>query len=275
VTELVKDKQTVIANMDDPGIRKVIESLGLADQVTRVATLGETKGCQVRVGRFEAKAVSAGEQEWTVDVETDHLGTVRIQTGLSGKHNLANIAMVVACLISLDKAGDLAKKLDKNSIVKAIKSFQNVKRRLDLLASAGGIDVYEDFAHHPTAIRLVIEGFKQVFPKKRLIVAFEPRSASQRRNVFQKAFGESLALADRVMIGECPVDQRIPEDKRMNTGEMASAIGSKAFAFPTNDALLGRLKAELTPGDAVIFMSSGSFSGAQHALAKDLRSRFG
>src|SRR5262249_44791638 len=155
----------------------------------------------------------------------------------------------------------------------AFKSFKNVKRRLDLLASYGGIDVYEDFAHHPTAVRLVIEGFRAVYPGKRLVVAFEPRSASQRRNVFQQGFAESLALADRVMIGEGPQDKRIPEDQRMSTLKLQGQIGAKATAFPTNDALLGGLKAELAAGDAVIFMSSGSFSGAQHALAKDLRER--
>ncbi len=275
VIALVKDKKTVIANMDDAGIKRVIDRLDLGRQVTRVATFGEAPDCEVRVGKFAARALNAGDQLWTVDIETTHFGTITVETGLSGRHNLANISQVVACLISLERCGDLRNKLDKKQIVSAIRSFQNVKRRLDLLATGGGIDVYEDFAHHPTAIRLVIEGFRTVFPKKNLVVAFEPRSASQRRNVFQTDFGKALATADRVLIGECPVDKRIPEESRMNTAQMAAAIGKKAEAFPTNDALLTRLKTDLASGDAVIFMSSGSFSGAQHALAKDLRSRFG
>ena len=156
-------------------------------------------------------------------------------------------------------------------IASAIRSFLNVQRRLDLLASVGGIDIYEDFAHHPTAVRLVIEGFRAVYPQKRLVIAFEPRSASQRRNVFQQAFAEALSLADRVSIGECMQDQRIPPEQRMNTEQLQKAIGSKAECFSTNLDLEKSLMAALTPGDAVIFMSSGSFSGVQHRLAAHLQ----
>ena len=146
-----------------------------------------------------------------------------------------------------------------------------MQRRLDLLASSGGVDIYEDFAHHPTAVRLVIEGFRTVYPTKRLVVAFEPRSASQRRNVFQKAFADALSLADRVYIGECILDTRIPADQRMNTEQLRASIGPKAKSFSTNQELELTLRNDLEPGDSVIFMSSGSFSGIQHRLAEHIR----
>ena len=87
-------------------------------------------------------------------------------------------------------------------------------------------------------------------------------------------YAKTLALADRVYIGECPQDKRIPEDGRMNTADLQRAIGTKAKAFPTNADLLKTLETDLAPGDAVIFMSSGSFSGAQYQLAKDLEARY-
>jgi UDP-N-acetylmuramate: L-alanyl-gamma-D-glutamyl-meso-diaminopimelate ligase len=112
-----------------------------------------------------------------------------------------------------------------------------------------------------------------MYPDRRVVVAFEPRSATQRRNVFQDGFAKALALADRVYIGECPLDKRISEENRMNTASMQAAIGTKAKAFPTNAALLEALSSELAPGDSVIFMSSGSFSGAQYKLAEALKAR--
>jgi len=272
---LVKDPATIIANMDDPGIRKLVATLGLEKRVLRVATRGQTPDCDVAVTNFAAKAAGAGDQLWTAEIASRHLGSFTVATSLSGRHNLANVAQVVACLISLERAGDLAHQLTPARIAAAVRTFKNVKRRLDLLASYGGIDVYEDFAHHPTAVRLVIEGFRTVYPDKRLVVAFEPRSASNRRNIFQKAYAETLALADRVFIGECHEDKRIPEASRFNPGELEQAIGPKARAFATNEALVGQLKEELAPGDAVIFMSSGSFSGAQHELARALQARVG
>lgn len=270
---LVADPAKIVANMDDAGIARVVERMGLTPKVTRVATMGGYKDAAVSVLSFKAGLDADGRQLWEARIKTRSWGELNIQTGLSGRHNLANIAQVLALIDNAAIAGDLRTKADPARIVRAIKDFKNVKRRLDLLASKGGIEVYEDFAHHPTAVKHVIEGFRTAFPQKRIIVAFEPRSATQRRNVFQADYAKTLVLADRVFIGECPLDKRIPEEGRMSTAQLQSAIGPKATAFATNDALLMGLRGELRAGDAVIFMSSGSFSGAQYALAKDINER--
>ncbi len=272
---ITPDKSLLVANVDDPGIRRVVERLGLLERVTRVATFGEAKDAHVTVKSCTAGVDPSGQQLWTAKISTKTLGELTVETSLSGRHNLANVAQVVALLENAARVGDLRKPLDATALTRALRGFQSVMRRLDLLASAGGVEVYEDFAHHPTAIKHVIESFRAAYPKKRIVVAFEPRSASQRRNVFQDGFADSLALADRVYIGECPVDQRIPEDKRMSTAAMQQRIGAKAAAYSSNDLLLQGLEREVQPGDAVIFMSSGSFSGAQHRLAKTVATRFG
>jgi UDP-N-acetylmuramate: L-alanyl-gamma-D-glutamyl-meso-diaminopimelate ligase len=278
VANLVTDKKRIIANVDDPGIRKLVCDLGIEAKVLRVAALGQEAEAEVRILSFEASASRPGAQHWVAKIATAEWGDVTIETTLSGRHNLANIAMVLACLMSMTRQRELKNPLTRNDLERvkaAISSFTSVKRRLDHLGSFGGIDVYEDFAHHPTAVRNVIEGFKAVYPKKRLVVAFEPRSATNRRNVFQEAYAKTLALADLVFIGESMNDQRIPEDQRFSATKLELAIGKKAQAFNTNDALLMALKDSLQVGDAVIFMSSGSFSGAQHKLATDLKTRFG
>lgn len=274
---LVPEKKNILANVDDPGVARVLERQGLRDQVTRVATRGESADAEIQVLDGKGHAVSETEQIWTAVIRSQEDGPWRelpIRTKMSGRHNLANIGQVVAAVLSLRRAGALGRELAPETLVQAIANFEPPKRRLDLLANAGGITVYEDFAHHPTAVRLVIEGFRAVYPGRRLLVAFEPRSASNRRKVFQREYAKTLSLADLVFIGECMVDPRIPADQRFDPEELQQEIGAKAHSFGSNSDLVERLKGEVRAGDAVIFMSSGSFSGAQHLLARAVQERF-
>lgn len=273
VVGLAKDKRSVIANMDDPGISKVIHDLGLLDQVTKVATRGMSENCHYAVRNYNVEATGPNEQLWHAELETEHWKNIQIQTSLSGRHNLANIAQVIACLGQMIRRG-VVKDIDSKELLNAIQSFKSVKRRLDHLGTFNDIDVYEDFAHHPTAIATVIEGFKIAYPNKRLSVAFEPRSAVARRNIFQKDYARVLGAADKVYIGEPFVDQRIPENERMDVGLLQKDIGAKARNFASNSDLGLCLEKEMEPGDAVIFMSSGSFGGVQYKLAEALAAKF-
>jgi UDP-N-acetylmuramate: L-alanyl-gamma-D-glutamyl-meso-diaminopimelate ligase len=273
LAKLVPNTKNVIANIDDPGINKILAENNLLAAVTSVSTEGKSKDAKVYVGDISVNASSkSGIQHWKATYHCSDFGQIAIETQLSGRHNIANIAMVLASLQNL-VAQSVIRKPDIKVLSKAFASFLNVKRRLDRLAFGGDIEVYEDFAHHPTAVKLVIEGFKQAFPNRRLVVAFEPRSATQRRNVFQNDYARTLALADAVYIGECPEDKRIPEAERMSTAKLQQTIGSKARAFPTNNDLLASLKVDLHAGDSVVFMSSGSFSGVQHSLAQEIGRR--
>lgn len=274
---LVPNKSNILANVDDPGVSRVLRKMGLDGQVTRVATLGQDSSSDLSVTGVRGKAVSETEQVWTATVQTQEGGVWKelpIETKLSGRHNLANIGQVIAAVLSMKRSGVLKCDLTPERLCSAISSFQPPKRRMDLLAHRGDVTIYEDFAHHPTAVRLVIEGVRAVYPKRRLIVAFEPRSASNRRNVFQKEYAKTLSIADLVLIGECMLDQRIPADQRFDPEALQREIGSKAKVFKSNQDLLESLQAQVQPGDSVIFMSSGSFSGIQHQLARSIQERF-
>jgi len=260
----------IIANMDDPGVAKIIDELGLSDKVTRVATAGQCKNAETTVLNVEISH-SGSQQNWITTVQSSHFGKFKFRSPLSGYHNIANIAQTIACFGSFAKQGDLSRDIKTEELIAAIESFEGVKRRLDLLGTFGTTEIFEDFAHHPTAVKLVIEGFKAAYPERRLLVAFEPRSATQRRNVFQNAYSKSLSLADRIYIGACPVDERIDPEGRMNTDELVDSIGPKALAFKANTDLMNKLIDDITPGDAVIFMSSGSFSGVQHELLEKMQ----
>ncbi len=267
---LIPNKRNVIANVDDPGVAKLLMQLGIRDQVTAVAAKGESPEAHVKMLGFEAP--KSGDL-WTVKVQFDDGQTATLKTQLAGPHNAANLTQVLACIRQVYKNGD-APDFPVQKIAKAVEQFQGVQRRLDKLSSVHDVEVFEDFAHHPTAVKVVIESMRALYPDRRLLVAFEPKNATSRRSVFMKEFAKSLSLADRVFIGACAIDQRIPADQRMNTGEMARMIGAEATSFDDNEALLDSLLKTAKPHDTILFMSSGSFSGIQYRIGDRLSAQF-
>lgn len=272
VCKLVPSQGSIMANWDDARVRGVVSRVQTAGRVIKVSTTGQDKQADVWLGQWKAREKNRGTQIWSADVHTKTLGQIQVETTLSGIHMLANITQVVATIESL-ASGGFIRNVSAGAISEAISSFKSVARRLDHLGHAGDVDVFEDFAHHPTAVGLVIEGFKAVYPKRRLHVAFEPKNATSRRNTFQRDYVKKFGLADAVYIGPCPEDKRIPPEQRMNTHELAGEIGKKASAFQSNEDLLNKIIDNIKPGDAVIFMSAGSFSGIQYRLLDALKSK--
>jgi len=266
----VAKPEQIIVNGNDEVVRAVCEEVGVWNKVTKTAPYKAIDGATVTVTRAEAE--SGTSQKWVVELQTKSFGKLAVKTHLAGSYNAANIAQVVATFDVMKQAGAI-KNLNSEKLVEALQSFRGVKRRLELLASVGGVDIYEDFAHHPTAVEHVIGAMRKTCPGRRLIVAFEPKNATGRRNVFENEYVRVFGLADHVFIGECPLDLRIPEDRRMDTFKLAKSVGQKAHAFKTNDDLLKNLAEEAKSGDVVIFMSSGSFSGCQHRLKDALAAR--
>ena len=262
----VQEPRKIIANVDDSGVSKLLADLSLSDKVYRVATLGKATDYDLRVNycRYNEQA-----KLWEGQLEAKGGQTWQLSTQLAGEHNMANIAQCWGLFLQLKEFKELGNtKID--DLLTHIGSFKNVKRRLDHLGTMQGIDIYEDFAHHPTAVEKVLHSFKTIKPNKRLVVAFEPRNASSRRNVFSKRYAEALNKADVVLLGACPQDARIPDSEKMNTKELAESIGHHAHAFDQNESLLAWLKENLDSEDAVLFMSSGSFSSIPTQLLHSL-----
>jgi UDP-N-acetylmuramate: L-alanyl-gamma-D-glutamyl-meso-diaminopimelate ligase len=272
VTKLVPKDGCIIANWDDARVRNVFKRVSPAARVVKVSTTGLDPAADVWLGPWKAQEKNRGTQVWQAIIRTQTWGDLNIETTLSGKHMLANICQVVATVESLSGRG-LIKKVQGTDLSRAILTFKSVARRLDHLGHVGDIDVFEDFAHHPTAVGLVIEGFKAVYPQRKLHVAFEPKNATSRRNTFQKDYVTKLGLADAIYIGPCPDDKRIPAEQKMDTLALAGDIGSKAHAFQSNEDLLNKMVENIHSGDAIIFMSAGSFSGIQYKLLEALKAK--
>jgi UDP-N-acetylmuramate: L-alanyl-gamma-D-glutamyl-meso-diaminopimelate ligase len=270
----VSHPSQIIANIDDPGVIEVLKRTGLTHQVTSVSAWGKNVAAPYRVLQTRVVEARGESQIWEVALTTKRWGDVTCKTTLSGDYNAANLCQIIACLDSMMNCKVIATQ-DFEAIEKAVFSFQNVKRRLDHLGTINDVIVMEDFAHHPTAVKLLIESLKRNFPNRRLIAAFEPRNATSRRKIFERQYADVLSKADIALIGACPEDLRIPLDERMNTKNIAAAIGSSAHSFSKNEDLQAWLLSHLQPADLLVFMSSGSFSGIQHQTMDALFQKFG
>ena len=272
VIKLVEDKSKIIANANDSGVSHILEASQQLDKVTLINTTNNNKSPKSCVEPLLAEPAphSGATPRWKHTVRTELWGEISFQSVLTGKHNAANICVALGCIQTMIKKGDL-QFMSKDAMIKALDEFEGVKRRLEHLGSFNDINIFEDFAHHPTAVGAVLDGFKRSIAGGRLLVAFEPKNATSRRNVFTREFARSLSLADRVFIGQCHEDKRIPEQERMDTSVLQDLIGNKAQSFQSNDDLLSHLATTCERGDTVIFMSSGAFSGIQHKLLDKLR----
>ncbi len=180
----------------------------------------------------------------------------RIHLPIGGRMNVAN---ALGAFVLLSECG-----VSPNEIARGLKSFTGVMRRQEVIGEAGGITVVDDFAHHPTAIRVTLEAVAERFTGHRILAAFEPRSNTARRNVFQEGFATAFDRASRVYLA--PVffkdNDPIPQDERLDTTELADAIterGPMAVACDSNDNILASMLHDARPGDIALFMSNGPF----------------
>jgi UDP-N-acetylmuramate: L-alanyl-gamma-D-glutamyl-meso-diaminopimelate ligase len=164
-----------------------------------------------------------------------------------GRHNVLNgLAALAAChAVGVDIA----------SVIPALADFRSVKRRLEVIGQHAGTTVYDDFAHHPTAIHTTLEGLRAKVGAARIVVAMEPRSNSMRLGAHADALAPSLDIADAVVFLHRP-------ELAWDAGKVVAAIRGDARTVPDADALIVALKDIVQPGDHVVFMSNGGFDGA-------------
>ena len=179
-----------------------------------------------------------------------------VEWPLLGDHNVLNgLAALAACAaVGVDVAG----------ILPALARFRSVKRRMEVVGTHAGITVYDDFAHHPTAIATTLAGLRAKVGDARIVVAMEPRSNSMRLGAHADALAPSLDVADAVVFLARP---ELPWD----ADKVIAAIRGDAQAVADADALVARLRALARAGDHVVFMSNGGFDGAPRRFLAALR----
>jgi UDP-N-acetylmuramate: L-alanyl-gamma-D-glutamyl-meso-diaminopimelate ligase len=180
---------------------------------------------------------------------------------MHGEHNVQNA--LAAALLAHQEG------LSLSQIADGLASFDGMKRRQEVRGRPNDILVLDDFAHHPTAVRETLKAVRAAYPDRRVVAAFEPRSNSSRRKIFETAYGEAFDAADRVFLKAPPVRHNDTADAMLNPEIVVQTIrdrGPSADAFDDVDALLPALVDTLHPGDVVLLMSNGSFDGLHKRL---------
>ena len=178
-----------------------------------------------------------------------------------------NVRNVLAAFAVADSVG-----LAPRTVAASVQRFQGVKRRFEVRGRVRGVTVYDDFAHHPTAVRETLTGVRAAFPSGRIWAVFEPRSASACRRVFQDDFAAAFGPADEVVIGRVQRSS-LPAGERLSESELVAALrqaGQRARHVPDVADIVRTVAGEAAHGDLVVVMSNGAFEGIHDRLLEAL-----
>lgn len=226
---------------------------GLEDSLTRVLHRGcwsEIRSFGAAVSDFTAEGTA---QDFEVRAQGQHWG--RVRWTLSGHHNQLN---ALAAMAAADHLG-----VDGASAANALSRFESVRRRMEVRGvvqrNTGPITVYDDFAHHPTAIRTTVDGLRdRVGHQARILAVFEPRSNTMKLGAMKSQLPWSLAQADLAFCHSAGLD--------WNTQEALAPMGERARSFAHLDALIEELAQEARAGDHILCMSNGGFGNIHQRL---------
>jgi UDP-N-acetylmuramate: L-alanyl-gamma-D-glutamyl-meso-diaminopimelate ligase len=237
----------IVANGKDDNIARLLER-GVWTPVVTFSAADPNAGW---FGRYDSLGT---ESRFTV-LEN---GSVRGSGtwSLLGQHNLENALAAIAAAGHAGVAPDVA--------LAALAEFKGVKRRLENRGTFGGITLYEDFAHHPTAIATTLAGLKARAPKQRIVAVMEPRSNTMKMGVHRDTLAGSFADADRVFV-------LAARDLGFDPAASLRSLGKRLTLSPDVQTLLARLLEELRAGDQVVLMSNGGFDGLPALLERALK----
>ncbi len=215
-------------------------------------------GCWTPVQRFgtgdwEARAISADGSAFDVYYQNARQG--RAEWAQLGLHNVHN---ALAALAAAQHVG-----VPVTTAITALASFQGVKRRLEVRGMARDVTVYDDFAHHPTAIATTLAGLRARVGAQPIIAVLEPRSNTMKLGVFKDSLAPALALADGVVLYQAP-------DLGWDLGAVAATLGARAQVCHSLDDTLSAIQAQAAPGTQVLIMSNGGFGGIHERLLQAL-----
>ncbi|MFI4967917.1 MAG: UDP-N-acetylmuramate:L-alanyl-gamma-D-glutamyl-meso-diaminopimelate ligase, partial [Gammaproteobacteria bacterium] len=218
------------------------------------------RGCWTRRETFGPAGSDWQAADCTPDgsrfmVQRGGIKIAEVRWGMLGMHNVQNAIAAMAAAAHVGVSPERA--------AAALSAFQGVKRRLEVRAIVSGVTVYDDFAHHPTAVTATLGALRARVGKARIIAVMEPRSATMKMGVHKDALADSLQAADRVFVYQAPnVSWDVP-------GAMRS-LGSRASVLKDLDALVQAVMKEVERGDQILIMSNGGFGGFHEKLIDKL-----
>ena len=239
------------------------DAVALRDHArSRVETFGLSEGADWRAHDLRVNGSSTTFSVW-------HRGqrAGSFEVPLLGAYNVRNALAAIAVGAAVG--------VDVETMVAGLRAFKGVRRRLELRGTVAGVSVYDDFAHHPTAIGETLEGIRSAYPDHRVWAIFEPRSATSCRRVFHSEFVRALSAAHRVVL-PAVFRSTLPEPERLSPEHVVAelkASGVDARYIPAVDDIVRTVAAEAREGDLVVIMSNGGFENIHQKLMTALGSR--
>ncbi|MFA0235758.1 UDP-N-acetylmuramate:L-alanyl-gamma-D-glutamyl-meso-diaminopimelate ligase [Vibrio sp. 10N.222.55.C7] len=204
-------------------------------------------------GDWDAKKLVKDGSQFEVYFQNECVGTVNWD--LVGDHNVNNALMAIAAARHVGVTPDLA--------CESLATFINTKRRLEFKGEVAGVSVYDDFAHHPTAIELTLGGLRNKVDTKKIIAVLEPRSATMKRGVHKEILADSLKQADSTYLFQ-------PDNIDWSVQDVADACHQPAHVSDDMDAFVAKIVSEAQAGDQILVMSNGGFGGIHQKLLDGL-----
>jgi UDP-N-acetylmuramate: L-alanyl-gamma-D-glutamyl-meso-diaminopimelate ligase len=239
------------------------DALALRDRARcRVETFGLSDGAD-----WQAHDLRPAENATSFSVRRGGQPAGSFEVPLLGAYNVRNALAAIAVAAAVG--------LNTDTMSDGLRKFKGVRRRMEHRGTAGGVAVYDDFAHHPTAIQETLAAVRSAYPDRRVWGIFEPRSATSCRRVFQSDFGRALSNADLVVL-PAVFRSTLPEDERLSAEQIVAELkqsGVDARYIPAVDDIVRTVSKEARSGDLVIVMSNGGFDNIHQRLLSALGAR--
>lgn len=244
-----------------------VRTLAAASSAGRRFAYGFGESCDYRVEITKAGEDGRGS-ETAFRIHHGGKPLADFVTPMAGRYNILNAAGVIAQahLNGFDMA----------AVQKALRTFEGVKRRQEILGEFGGVLLIEDFAHHPTAVRETVRAIQERYPGRRVFSVFEPRSATSRRKVFQKDYVKAFGEAQEILIAQAFDQGKIDTEDRFSSDELIAdlrAAGKSAGLFRSAAEIVDDLAARSAAGDVILIMSNGGFDGIYEKLISRLKEK--
>ena len=254
LVNLVPRRGLLLVGADSPGAKALIDKA-----VSRVQTFGTGDDVEWQAHDLEP---AGGSTRFKVRRGGAPFGVFELP--MMGAYNVRNATAAIAVATEVG--------ISPSRIAEGLLAFAGVKRRLEVVGVADGVTVYDDFAHHPTAVGETLAGLRASNPDARIWAVFEPRSASSCRRVFQDDFARAFAGANEVLIA--PIFRsKLPEAERLSVPQLVrdlQAQGLSAREADSIDDIVAGIAKEHRPGDLVVLMSNGGFGGIHQKLLRAL-----
>src|SRR5207302_3799346 len=250
LVNLVPRRGLLVVGADSPGARALA-----AAGISRVETFGLGDDVDWQAHHLD---VAGGSTRFRVRRSGAPFGSFEVP--LVGAHNVRNALAAIAVASELGMSAE--------SIGEAVARFAGVKRRLELVGTADGVTIYDDFAHHPTAVAETLVGLRAAQPDARIWAVFEPRSASSCRRIFQEEFARAFAPADEIVIA--PVFRsKLPASEQLSVAQLVRDLtsgGRSAREADSIDDIIAAIVKEHRRGDLAAIRSNAGLAATHRKL---------